>query len=159
MNLDYFMIRGYQPPAETIPEGNGRFQWGPAFLSGFIAGLVLLFVPRANPWSAQTFFSPVFMGRTLPVAYPLAWVLHLGLSLVYGLIIARVVARLGQPKAMIVGALMGVLLYFANLGIISAFFPELRSNELTVFVVHLAFGLIATGAYRGLLKRKVVAAG
>ena len=151
------MIRGYQPRVETEPEGHGRFQWGPALLSGLIAGVILLFAPRANPWSAQTLFSPVVMGRTLQVAYPLAWLLHLSVSLIYGLIVARVVARLELPKAIMAGAATTVLLYFVNLGIVSGLFPELRGNELSVFVVHLAFGLIAAGAYRGLLKRTVVA--
>jgi len=50
-----------------------------------------------------------------------------------------------------------LVLYFINLGVVTMWFPAMRGNEVSVFVTHVVFGLIAAGAYRGLLRRKVSA--
>jgi hypothetical protein len=152
------MIKGYETPHLLEPEEPGRFQLRAAFGAGFVAGVVLLLIPRGNPWSALTFFSPAIMGRMIPgwVAIPalLAWALHLAISLVYGLIISRMVATLRHQRAFVIGALTGLLLYVVNFGVVSAFWPALRGAEFSVVIAHIVFGLITAGAYRGLLKRK-----
>jgi hypothetical protein len=135
-----------------------HFHLGPALGAGFIAGVILLIVPHGSPWSSLTFFSPVIMGRTVPgsVEIPLVLVsaLHLAVSLVYGLIISRMVATLRRRRAFVTGALAGLVLYAINFGVVSAFWPSLRGGEFAVVVTHVVFGLITAGAYRGLLKRK-----
>jgi hypothetical protein len=135
-----------------------RFHVGPALGAGVMAGVILLVVPRGSPWSSLTFFSPAVMGRTIPgpteIPLLLVWTLHLAVSLVYGLIISRMVATLRRRKAFVTGALAGLVLYAVNLGVVSAFWPVLRGAEFSVVVTHVVFGLITAGAYRGLLKRK-----
>jgi len=155
------MIKGYETAHLLEPDEPLRFHMGPALGAGFIAGGVLLIVPQGSPWSSLTFFSPVIMGRALPglVEMPLfeVWLLHLALSIVYGLVISRVVATLRRRRAFFSGFLMGLVLYAANLGVVSAVWPWLRGAEFSVVVTHVVFGLIAAGAYRGLLKRKAEA--
>src|SRR5580765_1675540 len=152
------MIKGYEPPHLLEPEEPRRFHVGPALGAGFIAGVILLIVPRGSPWSSLTFFSPAIMGRTIPgpVEIPLLLVctLHLAVSLLYGLIISRSVATLKHRRAFVTGALAGLILYAINFGVVSAFWPFLRGAEFSVVVTHIVFGLITAGAYRGLLKRK-----
>jgi hypothetical protein len=98
------------------------------------------------------------MGRTIPgtieVPLILVWAVHLAVSLVYGLIISRMVATLRHRRAFVTGALGGLVLYAVNLGVVSSLWPALRGAEFSVVVTHLVFGLITAGAYRGLLKRK-----
>jgi len=60
-----------------------------------------------------------------------------------------------QLVAVLAGGVAGIVLYFLNLGAVSLWFPGMRGNEVSVFVTHLVFGLIAAGAYRGLLRRRV----
>ena|SRR5438874_5091321 len=151
------MIRGYQTIHPLEPETRG-LQWGPALGAGFVAGFVLLLVPRGSPWSSLTFFSPAIMGRTLPpdssVPMILIWLLHLLLSIGYGLIISRAVAGLTQERAILAGGVAGLVLYLLNLAFVSLVYPEIRGTEGGVVFTHIVFGLIAAGAYRGLLRRK-----
>ena len=154
------MIKGFEPPHPLEPEAKNRLQWGPAVGAGFVAGVVFLLVPHGIPWSALTFFSPVIVGRAVPpsLAMPLVavWCLHLIISLIYGLVISRVVVRLTQQRAVLAGGLAGLLLYAVNLTIISLWLPELAGDEVAVVFSHVVFGLIAAGTYRGLLKRKAL---
>jgi hypothetical protein len=152
------MIKGYESVHLLEPEEPTRFHVGPALGAGFIAGAVLLIVPHGSPWASLTFFSPVIMGRSVPgpaeMSLLLAWALHLAVSIVYGLIISRVVATLRWRRAFVTGGLAGLVLYAVNFGAVSALWPWLRGAEFSVVVTHIVFGLITAGAYRGLLKRK-----
>jgi hypothetical protein len=154
------VISGYEARPVYKPEAAGKFQWGAAMSAGFLAGAVLLLAPRGSPWSTLTFFSPVVMGRILPpdVQMPLilTWLVHLVISVIYGLIISRVIAHLTQGRAVAIGGLIGLGLYLANFGVVTALWPQVRGSELTVIFTHIVFGLIAAGAYRGLLRRRAV---
>src|SRR5436190_2562545 len=111
------MIRDFKPVHQLEPSNPAKMQWGPCLEASIIAGLVLLLVPRGTPWSGQTFFSPVVMGRnigTSGLSLFVAWGLHLSVSLAYGLVICRVVASLRQTKAILTGAIIGLILYGLN---------------------------------------------
>jgi hypothetical protein len=105
----------------------------------------------------MTIFSPVVMGRTLPPSFaiplPLSVLFHMGISLIYGLVISRVVTSLRFERAVPAGGASGLVLYLLNFVVVTLFFPPLRYNEVSAAIAHLAFGLIAAGAYRGLLRR------
>lgn len=152
------MIKGYEPPQMLEPEEPRVFHLGPGLGAGFIAGAILLIVPRGSPWSSLTFFSPAIMGRVIPgpleIPLFLVCMVHLAVSLVYGLIISRMVATLRRQRAFVTGALAGLVLYVVNFGVVSTFLPSLRGAEFSVVITHIVFGLITAGAYRGLLKRK-----
>ena len=153
------MIKGFELPQVLEPQARNRLQWDAAVEAGFIAGLVLLVLPQGSPWSALTFFSPAIPGRPLPVSMAMSllgvWIIHLLLSVLYGLIISRVVANLRREKAILTGGLAGLVLYVLNLGLVSFVWPALRGNEVAVALAHVVFGLVAAGAYRGLLRRKL----
>jgi len=144
---------------EKEPRLSEQFQIGPALLAGFIAGALLLVVPRGSPWSAFTFFAPVVMGRIVPdwfgLGLPTIWAIHLGLSLIYGLIISVIVMKLHQERAIFAGAVVGVVLYVLNLVVVSALWPNWQSSQFAVIFTHIVFGLICAAAYRGLLQRRV----
>jgi hypothetical protein len=156
------MIRDFEPPRATEPETDDRLQWRAALGAGLIAGLVLLLVPRGSPWAALTFFTPVIMGRSVPVTLEipllLVMVMHMGLALLYGLLVARVVSGLRELRAVLVAGIVGLLLYAVNFSLVSLWFPALLGSELSVFFTHAVFGLIAGGAYRGLLRRRMARA-
>ncbi len=109
------MIRGFESAHPLEPEAKGHIQWPAAFGAGLIAGAILLIVPRGSPWSSVTFFSPVVMGRALRpgLEMPLVslWLIHLAVSVLYGLIISRIIAALTQSRAILTGGVIGLVLY------------------------------------------------
>lgn len=153
------MIKGFEQVHLLPPEHQGHLQWPAALGAGLIAGVILLIVPHGSPWEALSFFSPAVMGRSLPagVQLPLVivWLIHLGVSVVYGLLVSRAVANAIQARAILIGGIIGLVLYGLNWLAVGFFSPGMRGNEVSVALTHLVFGLITAGAYRGLLKRKV----
>lgn len=154
------MIRGFQtPPRDDSPAG-GHFQWMPALAAGLIAGVILLILPHASPWEGLTLFTPAIMGRQVPASWGMnafgVAVIHLALSLAYGLIISLTVIDIRQLRALLVGGAVGLALYGLNLLVVSLWIPGLRTDEVPVALTHLVFGLVAAAAYRGLLRRPVV---
>jgi hypothetical protein len=143
------------------PRLSETFQVGPALLAGFIAGAVLLVVPRGSPWSTFTFFAPMVMGRMVPDSFglglPTVWAIHLGLSLVYGLVISAVIMKLHQERAVLAGAIVGLVLSILNLLLVPVLWRNWQSSYFAVIFTHIVFGLICAGAYRGLLRRRVLA--
>ena len=151
------MIKDFQPNRPLEPTVPNRVQLGPAIGAGVLTGVILLIVPRGSPWSSMTFFSPAILGRNVSaIMQPAAaWAIHLAVSLLYGLLISRIVASLRIERAILTGGLTGLVLYVINFGVISTWWPDLRGNEWPVVFTHIVFGLIAAGAYRGLLKRRL----
>ena len=101
------------------------------------------------------------MGRIVPASLGVpifsVIVIHLGLSLIYGIIVSLLVINVREMRAVLVGGVVGLVLYCLNFGIVSLFIPALKGHEIPVVVTHLVFGLIVAGAYRGLLRRRVPA--
>jgi len=155
------MIKGFQPPQRYEPAISEHFQWIPAVAAGLIPGVVLLILPHATPWEGLTVFTPAIIGRQVPASWGMnvfgVVVIHLALSLVYGLIISLSVMSARQMRALLVGGVVGLVLYALNLLVVSLWIPGLRTDEVPVVLTHLVFGLVAAGAYRGLLRRAVVA--
>jgi len=152
------MIRHFDEISVMEPESEGHFQWGAAWGAGLIPGALLLLAPRGSPWAGISFFSHVIMGRPSPpgftIALPMLCIVHLLIAEVYGLIISASVTKMTQGRAVLMGGVVGLILYFANLAIVSLAWPAWRGNEIAVVFTHIVFGLIAGGAYRGLLRRK-----
>jgi hypothetical protein len=152
------MIKGFQRPA-TVEPINTAFQLRAALWAGFIAGIILLIVPSGSPWSGIIFFAPVVVGRIIPpdAGLPIVavWVIHLVVSLIYGVLTSLVVNRFHRGKALLAGAVCGAILYMINFRVVAVFWPNLKGNEVAVAFAHIVFGLIAAGAYRGLLKQNV----
>ena len=155
------MIRGFQPPRRDESPMSGHFQWMPAVGAGLIPGVILLILPHASPWEGLTLFTPAIMGRQVPASWGVnvfgVAVIHLALSFVYGLIISLTVANVRQLRALVVGGVVGLVLYALNLAVVSLWIPGLHNDEVPVALTHLVFGLVAAGSYRGLLRRPVPA--
>jgi hypothetical protein len=153
------MIKGFESPHPTEPMEKSHLQSFPAMAAGLIAGVILLIVPHASPWTGLTSFTPAILGRIIPLGWDVPVfgiiVMHLALSLIYGFIISLAVVNVRELRAVLMGGMVGLALYFLNCGIISACIPSMRGNELSVIITHVVFGLVAAGAYRGLLRRIV----
>ena len=152
------MIKGFEQTHRDESLEKINWQGMPAIAAGLIAGVILLIVPHATPWEGLTSFTPAIMGRVVPATWSLGIfmvvVLHLAIALIYGLIISFAVMNIHQMHAVVTGGVVGLALYFLNLGVVSLWFPEMRGSEVSVLVTHVVCGLIAAGAYRGLLRRR-----
>jgi hypothetical protein len=154
------MIRHFEDAVAMEPEAKGQFQWGAALCAGLIPGVLLLLAPRGSPWSGISFFSSVVMGRPMPpevvLPLPVLCLVHLVIAELYGLIISLFVTHITQGRAILAGGAIGIALYVINFGVVSVLAPAWRGSEIGVLFTHIVFGLIAAGAYRGLLRRKAV---
>lgn len=123
---------------------------------------ILWFVYGETQWAAARMTAAIVLGEG--VLFPpifdvrliaLASVIHVALSILYGLVLAPVVHRLGSARAVCAGGVYGLVLYAVNLhGIAPIFFPwflELQTG-LTVFS-HIVFGVTLSGSYV-LLRRR-----
>jgi hypothetical protein len=113
---------------------------------------------RGSPWASLTFLTPAVMGRSVPpgmmLALPALWAIHLVVSVAYGLLISVLVSKLRAYKAILTGGLIGLVLYMLNWCVVRAVWPAWKVDEIPVVFTHIVFGLVAAGAYRGLLRRR-----
>jgi hypothetical protein len=138
-------------------------QWGPAFLAGILAGVIFLIVNHGLPWFTSGLVSPSLMGREIiprgewnPGMGLGVALLHMTFAVVYGLIIAPVVGRFSFAPAMLAGAGLGLVLYLFNFIFFKIAFPAYAGGgELAPIVTHLAFGVVAAGAYKGLGRKGI----
>ena len=151
------MVRQYEHIDPPDLENPGQVEWSKGIIAGLIAGLILIFVPQGSPWSGLAFSEPVVMGRNVPgMSLGLVWLIHLGLSVIYGLVICRVIATYRIRRALVMAGLTGIGLYVINLATVSLIWGVEPQNEISVVFTHIVFALLTAGAYRGLLRRKVV---
>jgi uncharacterized membrane protein YagU involved in acid resistance len=143
--------------------------WGVAVWAGVIAGIVfmmleMVMVPLflgASGWGPPRMIAAIVMGRGVlppPASFDLgvmmvALIVHLVLSIVFALILAWLIYRVGTGVALLIGAAFGLLLYLVNFYGFTAVFPwfaEAR-NWVSVFT-HVVFGFVAAWAYKGIAK-------
>lgn len=149
-----------------------RANWKAAVFAGLVAAIVSLIVETPlvwlihgeSPWPAARMAAAMVLGpRVLsPLAgfdlgvVVVATLIHLALSVGYGLLLAPFLRRAGRIDAGVVGAFFGLFLYLVNLHVIAPlwfpWFDALRTG-LTVFS-HLVFGA-AFGVSYVLLRGRV----
>lgn len=147
---------------ETTPQAERPVQWATGIKAALGVAAVLWLVTRGIPWAPSGLVSPTVMGREIkdPGAINtnlagLATVLHFVSAITYASILMPLIHRFTYNNAWLIGAGLGVALYLLNLGVATSFGGTPYARELPAFITHLAFGIIFTGAYKGLVKRRV----
>jgi hypothetical protein len=140
-------------------------QWWTGIKAALAIAAIFWLVSRGIPWAASGLVSPTVMGRE--IKYPgsidanlslTAILLHFISAVLYASIMMPLIHRFQYGSAALVGAAMGVILYLFNLAIFTIVGGGAPySRELPVLITHLAFGLIFTGLYKGLVKRRITA--
>lgn len=147
-----------------------RIRWSAAVWAGVIAGAVflvleMLMVPMfmgGSPWGPPRMIAAMVMGQeVLPppgtfalVPVMVAMVIHFALSIVFALVLAAIISRMGTGAALLVGAVFGLALYVVNFYGMTVVFPWFADarNWVSIFA-HVVFGLVAAAAYVGLVRR------
>jgi hypothetical protein len=146
--------------------------WTAAAVSGFAAGAVLMvldllwsaFFNPDGPWRTSHMIAPIFTGADSlqtsgygfsvgVVAISLAT--HYVLGILFGLGVAALMVQFGLDatlgRALLAGAVLGVLLYLVNFGVLVEFFPWLKALRGTAtLAAHVVFGTVAALLYRRL---------
>jgi hypothetical protein len=152
---------------ETGRRAERPVQWWTGIKVALAVAAILWLVTRGIPWAPSGLVSPTVMGRELkfPGALDLnmaltATMLHFISAVVYAAIMMPLIHRFRYGGgAALIGAAMGLLLYCLSLAIFTILGGGAPySRELPVLITHLAFGLIFTGGYKGMVKRRVFAA-
>ena len=142
-------------------------QWPAAVWAGIAAGILSTLVQIAL-WFSFTdalpdifyrdarFAAAIVMGPDVLSAADerasimlVATLVHFALSIVYGVIVSWLTAWLRAPLALAAGAIFGLALYALNLYGFTAAFPWFTASRGGItLAAHVAFGVVAAGAYR-----------
>ena len=147
-----------------------RTDYMQAIWSGLLAGLLFLILEMimvplfagGSPWGPPRMIAGILLGSEVvppPANFQFgivlaALVVHFILSVIYALIIAAIVHRKSTGTAMLIGTIIGIVIYLVNFYGFTYFFPWFANarNWITV-VTHIVFGLASAGIYVGLEHR------
>ena len=143
-----------------------------ALWAGMIAGLVFMMVEMImvamfqgmSPWAPPCMMAAMALGTSVlppPADFSMkimmiAMMIHLPLSMIYGLILGWAVHRLQMGAALLAGAAFGLIaVYFVNFYVVAPmafpWFTEAR-NWISV-ISHVMFGVVLAGAYVAMRRR------
>lgn len=131
-------------------------------VGGLIAGAVMWLLSHGMPWFASGMISPTLMGRSLKAPgvvdtarSALTSIAELGVAVVYTFLLALIVTRLRGMWAVAAGGIIGFGLYLINYVVFRLLFAtDWTGSEAPVVVTHVAFGMVASGVYKGLAARR-----
>ena len=139
---------------EQDVESRHHVIWRAVFYAGLIVGVLFLAVPRGSPWNSiglpsHAMGRPLFIEDTARVMI-ITGIVQMIMALCYTFIVAALTYWMRAMPAVFAGAGIGLLLYGINY-LIFHFIPiEVPvANEATVALTHIAFCMIAAGAYKG----------
>ncbi|MQA91824.1 MAG: hypothetical protein GEU90_16645 [Gemmatimonas sp.] len=148
--------------------------WSAAIWSGVIAGaaflvLEMIMVPLFlgdSMWAPPRMIGAIVMGQDVlppPATFDfgivmVAVIMHFILSIVYAVVLALIIGRMGMGAAIGVGAAFGLLLYLVNFYGFTAIFPwfAMARNWVSIFA-HIVFGMVAAWTYKRLAGRHPLA--
>ena len=136
-----------------------------ALLAGLLAGVVDLALLAASAWAQgdnvwvnMRMTAAILMGTGVlpppatfdPLLFVVSAIVHFGLSLIYGLIVARFVRKSGWAVGLMIGVAVGFGIYLVNYYVFAPLlFPWLsvQRSGLVPTLIHPVFGLVAAAAY------------
>ena len=143
--------------------------WAAAAVAGFAAGAVLMvldllwssvFSPH-GPWRTSHMIAPIFTGASPQASATYAFsvsvvtvslIVHYALGILFGLVIACIMAQLRADatpgRAATTGAILGLALYLVNFDLMVGFFPWLAELQgADNLAAHVLFGIVAAVLY------------
>lgn len=135
----------FESPEEQERRGRRELRPKAIVYSAIIAGLITWVVP-AGPWMSHESFFTAF-GRSVVGNATADFVLHMGLSILYGWLIGMCIYRAKLGLSVVGGVGVSCAIYVLNYIVFGAI-GRIQSNELHVFLAHFLFGLFFAVAYR-----------
>ena len=156
-------------------ELHGRTDWSAAAWAGVIAGVVFMVLEMAmvrlvmgeSPWAPPHMIAAMALGKDVlppPDTYApfsmkimtTAMLIHMALSVAYGLAVGWLVHRFDWAGGLLIGVLFGIAIYIVNFYLIApVLFPwfQMAQNWVSL-VAHAVFGAAAGMSYMALRKPK-----
>ena len=155
-------------PSSSTARAERRIDWRAGALAGVAAGIAATAV-QLLLWLAFTDALPQILFRDARLAAAIvlgagvlppatgfeagvmltATLVHFGLSAIYGLALATMIAPLDGYRSALVGNAFGLALYVVNMYGFTAVFPWFAAaRDWITLAAHLAFGVSAAVAYR-----------
>jgi len=146
--------------------------WKAGLIAGLIAGVVELIVlaglavgQGVSVWVPVRMTAAIVLGPAALTpadtfdarATVIAFILHFGLSLAYGVVIVALIRRLERMPALAVGVAFGIAVWLVNYFVLApSFFPWLIASRGAVQTpfVHAIFGVAAVGVYMAIAARE-----
>lgn len=137
-------------------------RWKRALQAGLIVGAILFLLSRGIPWVGSGAIDPAVMGRDVspgreatPLFFFGVMSLHFIVAALYGLIIAPIVHGFRPFVAGMVGAVVGLVLYFISYAI-SGMIMEASATqrEWPPLILHVIFGIVCAETYKGMVRRR-----
>ena len=143
----------------------GSIRWNRAIQAGLIVGAILFLLTRGIPWVGSGAINPAIMGREVapgreatPMFFFSIMALHFLVSVLYGLIIAPIVHGFRPWMAGLIGAVVGLVLYFISYAVAGMLIESaMTQREWTPIILHLTFGLFCAETYKGMVRRRPAA--
>ena len=128
------------------------FRWRAALWAGLAVGALFLFFSKGIPWSSMG-FGMAAMGRELPINDVVTYfatntIVHMALAVSYTFAIGWAVYRFEIVTALVIGAVLGILLYAINYLLFHTVFGAGQQDEFPVAATHFFFGLVSAAAYK-----------
>ncbi|MEO7320025.1 MAG: sodium:proline symporter [Nitrosospira sp.] len=147
-------------------------KWGAAISAGLVAGVIATAVQialwwgflDALPWilyrDARLTAAIVMGQEVLPPPATFDWAVmlvatlfHFVISIIYSLILASVISRLGRMSSILAGGVYGIILYIINMYVITIVFPWFSEvRDWITFFTHVFFGISIAVTYKAFIK-------
>lgn len=137
-------------------------KWNRALQAGLIIGAIMFLLTRGIPWVGSGAIDPAVMGRDIspgreatPMFFFGVMSLHFLVAALYGLIIAPIVHGFRPFLAGMVGAVVGLVLYFISYAIAGMVMETAGTQrEWASFAIHIIFGIVCAETYKGMARRR-----
>jgi uncharacterized membrane protein YagU involved in acid resistance len=145
-----------------------RVAWGSAVIAGLVAGVfyllwAMLLMPTLgdapSPWAPARMIAAILLGTEVlppPATFDAgivaaAMVAHFALSIIYGLVLAPIIAGMTRTTALVTGAVFGFAIYVINFYGFVVLFPWFVEGRGWIGAVgHVLFGVVLAWAYKAL---------
>lgn len=139
--------------------------WKAVIWSGITAGVVMLILEMimnplflgASIWGPPRMMAAILLGNEVlppPATFDLgillaAMIVHLVLSILYTIVIGIMVRKVAFIMALVIGAVIGLALYYINFYGFTSFFPWFSDarNWVQIFI-HISFGIAAAWPFK-----------
>lgn len=160
-----------------------KIDWKAAVLAGIVAGLAFMMLEMAlimmlqgqSPWGPPRMMAAMVMGPGVlpsmgqpatfdPMIMMVAMVIHMMMSIIFGIILGWGISRfgLGMAAAIIAGLVFGIVIYIVDFDVVPnlGLFPwfAMARGPMSIFS-HAMFGAIAGGVYHAIAAHDAKKAG
>ena len=137
-------------------------RWKRALQAGLIVGAIMFLLNRGIPWLGSGAINPAVMGREIapgseatPMFFMGVMSLHFMVAALYGLILAPIVHGFKPWLAGMVGAFVGLVLYFISYALAGMVMEApMSQREWPSLAIHMIFGVVCAETYKGMARRR-----